>query len=56
MDDVTLLVIKVPESQSREPGSSSQASSSATGKVCAEEAQADLDAIASMASEGGPNC
>ena len=55
-DDVTLLVIKVPESQSRAPGSSSQATSSEAGKVCAEDAQADLEAIARMASEGGPNC
>jgi serine phosphatase RsbU (regulator of sigma subunit) len=56
-DDVTLLVIKVPESQSRAPGSSSQASSFEAGKVCAEDAQADMDeAIAKMVSEGGPTC
>jgi serine phosphatase RsbU (regulator of sigma subunit) len=55
-DDLTLLVIKVPESQSRAPGSSSLATSSEAGKGCAEDAQADLDAIARMASEGGPNC
>ena len=54
-DDVTLLVIKVPESQPR-ARSSSQATSSEAGKVCAEDAQADLDAIGRMASEGGPNC
>ena len=33
-----------------------QATSSEAGKVCAEDAQDDLDAIARMASEGGPNC
>jgi serine phosphatase RsbU (regulator of sigma subunit) len=55
-DDVTLLVVKVPESQSRASSGEVQATSSEAGNVCAEEAQADLDAIASMASEGGPNC
>jgi len=54
-DDVTLLVIKVPDGQSRAPGPSSQATSSEAGKVCAEDSQDDLDAIARMASEGGPN-
>ena len=33
-----------------------QATSSEAGKVCAEDAQDDLDAIARMAYEGGPNC
>ena len=51
---MTLLVIKVPESQPRAPGCSCQAASSEAGEVCAEEAQADLDAIARMVSEGGP--
>ena len=27
-----------------------------TGEVCTEDAQADLNAIARMASEGGPSC
>jgi len=54
-DDVTLLVVKVPESQARAPGSSSRATSSGAGKVCAEDAQVDLKAIAGMASEGCPN-
>jgi hypothetical protein len=55
-DDVTLLVVKVPESQSRAFAGEVQATSCEAGNVCAEEARADLDAIANMASEGGPNC
>ncbi len=50
-DDVTLLVIKVPESQSEAPSVSSRALT-----LCAEDPQADLEMIARMASEGGPNC
>ena len=54
-DDVTLLVIKVPESQTRASGSFFEATPAEAGKICAEDAQAALDAIAEMASEGCPN-
>ncbi len=33
-----------------------QTAPSETGELCAEDAQADLEAIARMASEGGPSC
>lgn len=50
-DDVTLLVIKVPASRSRPLGPSSKAE-----RASAENGQDDLEAIARMASEGGPHC
>ena len=53
-DDVTLLVVKVPESESRPPGSSAQATSSEERGRSVEDTQADLEAIARMVSEGGP--
>ena len=54
-DDVTLLVVKVPQIRSTTPGRVSQATPSEVRRASADDAQADLENIARMASEGGPN-
>ena len=55
-DDVTLLVLKVPESESRAPVSSAQATVSKERELSIEDTQADLEAINRMVSEGGSVC
>jgi len=55
-DDVTLLVLKVPESESRAPVSSAQATVSNERELSIEDTQADLEAINRMVSEGGSVC
>ncbi len=47
---------KVAEAEAAAKAGEVQTAPSETGEVCAEDAQADLDAIARMASEGGPSC
>ena len=47
---------KVAEAEAAAKAGELQAAPCETGEVCAEDAQADLNAIARMASEGGPSC
>lgn len=47
---------KVAEAEATAKAGELQATSSEARKASAEDAQADLDAIARMASEGGPSC